>query len=67
LAGAALTQTTEVPPWLGGIGLVVGPALMLCALESSAAQGWRVAEWLTPIAYIAWSIWLMAIGVALLV
>jgi len=69
LAGAALTQTTEVPAWLGVVGFGIGPALMLCSLEfvgRAGDQGWRVAERLTPIAYIAWSLWLMATGVALL-
>src|SRR4051795_3006081 len=33
LAGIALTQTTLVPSWLGVIGIVVGPVLMLCSLE----------------------------------
>jgi len=69
LAGAALTQTTEVPSWLGVVGLVIGPALVLCSLEfvgRAGDQGWRVAERLTPIAYIAWSLWLMATGVALI-
>jgi hypothetical protein len=70
LAGAALTQTTEVPAWLGVLGLGIGPALMLCSLEFVGRvgdQGWKLAERLTPIAYIAWSLWLMATGVAVLV
>jgi hypothetical protein len=69
LAGAALTQTTEVPSWLGVAGIVVGPVLMTCSLEfvgRSGTTGWEVAERLTPIAYIAWSLWLIATGVALL-
>jgi hypothetical protein len=42
---------------------------MVCSLEFVGRvgdSGWRLAERLTPIAYIAWSLWLMAIGVALL-
>src|SRR5215210_5128375 len=69
LAGAALTQTTEVPAWLGVVGLSIGPALMLCSLEFVGRvgdHGWKLAERLTPIAYIAWSLWLMATGVALI-
>jgi hypothetical protein len=69
LAGAALTQTTEAPAWLGVLGLGIGPALMLCSLEFVGRvgdQGWKLAERLTPIAYIAWSLWLMATGVAVL-
>ena len=43
---------------------------MLCSLEfvgSHERDGWKPAERLTPVAYIAWSLWLIATGVALLV
>jgi hypothetical protein len=69
LIGAALTQTDAVPSWLGAIGLVVGPVLMLCSLEFVGRHepaGWKLAERLTPITYIAWSLWLIATGVALI-
>ena len=33
LAGVALTQTTAAPSWLGVLGIVIGPILMLCSLE----------------------------------
>ena len=40
---------------------------MLCSLEFVGRRdGWRLAERLTPIAYVAWSLWLMGAGVALL-
>jgi len=70
LAGAALIQASAVPGWLGVAGLVVGPVLMLCSLEfvgSHEPGGWRLAMRLTPPAYVAWSLWLIATGVALLV
>lgn len=70
LTGVALIQPTAVPGWLGVLGLVIGPALMLCGLEFVGRReptGWKPAEQLTPMAYIAWSLWLVAIGVALLV
>ena len=44
--------------------------LALCSLEfvgGHEPRGWRVAEPLTPPAYVAWSLWLMVTGVALLV
>ena len=69
LAGVALTQTTAVPSWLGAVGVVVGAALMLCSLEFVGCfepRGWKLAETLTPIAYIVWSLWLIAVGAALL-
>ena len=69
LAGVAVTQTTAAPGWLGVLGIVIGPVLVLCSLEFVGRHeptGWKLAERLTPIAYIAWSLWLIATGVALL-
>lgn len=69
LIGAALTQTAAAPSWIGAPGIVIGPLLMLCALEfvgHHEQSGWKLAERLTPIAYIAWSLWLIATGIALL-
>jgi len=69
LAGIALTQTTEVSDWVGLPGIVIGPLLILCSLEFVGSQeraGWTIAGKLTPIAYIAWSLWLVVTGVALL-
>jgi Domain of unknown function (DUF4386) len=70
IAGIALTQTAAVPAWIGVAGLVVGPVLMACSLEFVGRHeptGWKVAETLTPVTYVAWSLWLVATGVALLV
>jgi hypothetical protein len=69
LAGAASIQSSAVPDWLGAVGIGAGAALMLCSLEfvgRTGDRGWTVAEKLTPIAYIVWSLWLAATGVALL-
>ena len=69
LAGVALTQTTAVPNWLGVLGIVIGPILMLCSLEFVGRHeptGWKLAERLTPTTYVAWSLWLIATGVAIL-
>jgi hypothetical protein len=64
LAGIALL--TESTP-LGVLGIVIGPALILCSLEFvGRSSGWTVAEKLTPPAYVAWSLWLIATGVVLL-
>lgn len=70
LTGIALTQTAAAPSWLGMLGIVIGPVLMLCSLEFVGGHeptGWKLAEKLTPIAYVAWSLWLIATGVAFLV
>ena len=68
LTGVALTQTDVMPGWIGVLGIVIGPVLMLCSLEFAGGreQGWKVAERLTPPAYVAWSLWLVAVGVGLL-
>lgn len=69
LVGIALTQSAIAPSWLGVLGIAIGPVLMLCSLEFIGRHeptGWKLAERLTPIAYIAWSLWLIATGVALL-
>ena len=66
LAGVALVQSAAVPGWLGVIGIAIGPVLAACSLEF-VGRGWKPAERLTPIAYIAWSLWLVATGVALIV
>src|SRR3954469_2365898 len=68
LAGAAITQSTVAPSWLGVVGILVGGVLMLCSLEFVGRfepTGWKLAEKLTPIAYIGWSLWLVGTGVAL--
>ena len=69
VTGIALTQSTAAPDWIGVLGVVIGPILMLCSLEfvgSHEPAGWKLAERLTPITYIAWSLWLIATGIALL-
>jgi hypothetical protein len=68
LAGVAITQSAAAPSWLGAIGILVGAVLMLCSLEFVGRfepAGWKLAEKLTPIAYIGWSLWLVALGIAL--
>jgi hypothetical protein len=69
LTGVALTETSAVPTWIGIVGIVIGPILVLCSLEfvgSHEPSGWALAVRLTPTTYIAWSLWLIATGVALL-
>jgi hypothetical protein len=69
LTGVALIQSTNAPWWLGLAGIVVGALLMVCSFEFVGAfeeDGWKLAGMVTPIAYIGWSVWLVAVGVALL-
>jgi hypothetical protein len=70
LAGVALLQTDAVPGWLGVIGIVIGPLFLLSSVEFLGRfepSGWKPAGQLTPIAYILWSLWLVAIGVEFLI
>jgi len=69
LAGVAMTQSSAVPSWLGFVGIVVGAVLTTCSLEfvgRKETEGWNLAAALTPPTYVAWSLWLVATGVALL-
>ena len=69
LTGAALIQAANAPWWSGVAGIIIGALLMICSLEFVGGfeqAGWKLAEILTPIAYIAWSLWLIVVGVALL-
>jgi hypothetical protein len=68
LLGVSITSTSVVPWWLGLIGLPIGVALMIGSLEfvgRNERDGWPLAGTIVPIAYIAWSLWLIAVGVAL--
>ena len=52
------------------VGLPIGLALLIGTLEfvgPNERDGWRLAGTIVPIAYIAWSVWLIALGVFLLI
>jgi len=59
-----------VPSALAIPGILTGLALVVGSLEfvgPNEARGWPLAEKVVPIAYIAWSIWLVGLGIALVV
>ncbi len=67
LVAVSILATAVVPGWLGVAGLPIGLALLIGTLEfvgPNEKDGWPLAG---TIAYIAWSIWLIALGVFLLV
>ena len=69
LVGLAIVQSDVLAPAFGVIGLILGPLFVICSLEfvgSFEARGWKVASALVPITYIGWSLWLLAMGIALL-
>jgi Domain of unknown function (DUF4386) len=69
LVGVAILQTTELHPAVGAVGILIGAILAVCSLEFVGPferSGWKLAATLTPFTYIAWSLWLVVVGIALL-
>jgi Domain of unknown function (DUF4386) len=69
LIAFSIVSTATIAPWLGWLGLPIGAGLLLGSLEfvgPNEKEGWSVAGTIVPIGYIAWSLWLIAIGVGLL-
>jgi Domain of unknown function (DUF4386) len=68
VASVSVLTTAVVASWLGWPGIVIGIALLVGTLEfvgPNEPDGWKLAGAIVPIAYIAWSIWLIALGFAL--
>ena len=66
LVAGSIMSTSVLPGWLGLIGIPIGLALLVGTLEFVGPNeecGWPLAGTIVPIAYIAWSIWLIALGV----
>jgi hypothetical protein len=69
LVAASILSTSVLPDWLGLVGVPIGVALLIGTLEfvgPNERNGWPLAGTIVPIAYIAWSLWLIAIGVLIL-
>jgi hypothetical protein len=69
LVSASIVGGGVLPAWLAIAGLVIGISLLVGTLEfvgPNEREGWAPAGTIVPIAYIAWSIWLILIGVFLL-
>jgi hypothetical protein len=69
LVAGSILSTAVLPGWLGIVGLPIGVALLLGALEfvgPNEIDGWPLAGTIVPFAYVAWSIWLIVLGVFLL-
>ena len=69
LVAASIASTAVLPGWLAVIGLIIGVALVIGSLEfvgPNEKDGWPLAGTIVPIAYIGWSLWLVALGVMLL-
>lgn len=70
LVGIAIVgDGTALPVWLGWPGVVIGAGLVVGSAEflgPNEERGWGLAGAAIPILYIAWSVWLLAMGIALL-
>jgi hypothetical protein len=70
LVAVSILQGTILPGWMAVVGLGIGVALLIGTLEfvgPNERDGWAIAGTIVPIAYIAWSIWLIVLGVLLLI
>jgi hypothetical protein len=70
LVGAAVVTGDVVPAWLGWVALPIGVLLALASVEflgPNEERGWAPAGEAVPYVYVAWSLWLVAVGIALLV
>ena len=56
-------------PWLGWFGVPIGLALLIGSGEfvgPNEQNGWPLVGRIVPIAYVAWSLWLIGLGIGLL-
>lgn len=70
LVGVAMLRSSAFEAWLAWPGIVVGLFLILGSLEFVGRfeeEGWKLAGAIVPIAYIAWSLWLILAGLVLLI
>jgi Domain of unknown function (DUF4386) len=70
LVGLAMLQSSTFEAWLAWPGIIIGLFLILGSLEFVGPfeqEGWKLAGVIVPIAYIAWSLWLILAGLVLLV
>ena len=70
LVGIAIVLGDTLAAWLGWPGIVIGAGLAVSSAEflgPNGERGWALAGKAIPILYIAWSIWLLGLGIALIV
>jgi hypothetical protein len=70
LEALAMLQSSTFDDWLAWPGMVVGALLVVGSLAFVGRfeeHGWKPAATIVPIAYTAWSLWLLATGVVLLI
>jgi Domain of unknown function (DUF4386) len=70
LVGTAIVLGDPLAPWLGWPGILIGAGLAVSSAEflgPKEERGWPLAGQAIPVLYIAWSIWLVGLGIALIV
>ena len=70
LVGVAVLQSDVVNPAFGVAGLILLPLFVLGSMEfvgPNETKGWGLAGDLVPIVYVGWSVWLLAMGIALVI
>jgi len=70
LIGIGIVLGTALPTWLGWPGIVIGAGLIVGSAEllrPNEEKGSRLVGAAIPVLYIAWSLWLLTLGVALIV
>jgi hypothetical protein len=68
LVGVAVVQSEVLHPAFGIVGLLLAPLFVVSSMEfvgSNEEGGWRLAGTLVPFTYVGWSLWLAAMGIAL--
>jgi Domain of unknown function (DUF4386) len=70
LTGVAIIGKELLPVWMGWIGIVAGVGLIIGSFEflgRNEEDGRALAGAAIPILYVAWSLWLLAMGIALII
>ncbi|MGH3339905.1 MAG: hypothetical protein ACRDPL_13920 [Propionibacteriaceae bacterium] len=70
LVGVAMLHSSTFDAWLAWPGIAIGLALVVSSFEFVGpfeVKGWKLAGRIVPIAYIAWSLWLVISGLVLLI
>ena len=68
LVGVAVLQSDVLHPAFGLVALALGPLFALGSFEfvgHNEPRGWKLAGSVVPVAYVGWSLWLLAMGLAL--
>jgi hypothetical protein len=69
IVGVVVLGGEVVGPWLGWVAIPIGLGLVVCSVEylgPNEERGWPLAARAVPLLYVGWSLWLVALGVALI-